>query len=290
MIFIYVNWITSPIFTSVSKVLPISEDATNASSFSGMAAQLGINMPISIGGTVPWAEVYPEIVKSSALLSKVLSESYNTKKYGRASLSQILIKEFSLTKYKEPERKNRLIVEFRNMINITKDRLSPLVTLEVSAFEPLFSAQLSSTIIQKSGEIQRELKTNRVKQKRLFIEERLIEVSTDMKKMAKELREFREYNRNLSNSPSLEMKFEEMKREIELQNNLYITLRTQLEKAKIDEVERDHMVQIIDGPNVPAKLTSPKKGLSIVLSMFFGFFISIFTIFFRENYIKTEEE
>ena len=101
--------------------------------------------------------------------------------------------------------------------------------------------------------------------------------------MEKELREFREYNRNVSNSPSLQMKVQEMGREIDLQNSLYVTLKTQHEKAKIDEVERDDMVQIIDGPNIPSKLTSPRRGLSILLSLFFSLFASIIIIYIREN-------
>ena len=123
-------------------------------------------------------------------------------------------------------------------------------------------------------------KTNRVRQKRLFIEERLSEVSPELKKMEKELREFREFNRNISGSPYLEMKVQEMGREIDLQNSLYVTLKTQHEKAKIDEIERDDMVQIIDGPNIPAKLTFPRRGLILILSLFFGFFLAVFSMLF----------
>ena len=273
----YVFLIADPVYTSISKVLPISEDGSSSNGFSGMAAQLGINIPLTIGGTVPWDEM------------SILSEEYDTKKYGKKSLKEILISENSFEKYSDQDRKNRTLIELKKMINIVKDRLSPVVTLEISAFEPFFSAELSKSLIQKSGEIQRQLKTNRVRQKRLFIEERLIEVSSEMKKMEKELREFREFNRNISTSPSLTMKVQEMGREIDLQNSLYVTLKTQHEKAKIDEVERDDMVQVIDGPNIPAKLTSPRRGLSLVLSIFFGFFMGIFVIFFRENFIAINQ-
>lgn len=280
---IYVFWIANPLYVSISKVLPISEDGSSSNGFSGVAAQLGINIPLSIGGTVPWDEIYPEIVKSSDLLAEMMNEQYVTKKYDSLKLIEIIVKENSLSKYSIEERENRAITELRKMIKIKKDRISPVVTLEVSAFEPLFVAKLSSRLIEKSAQIQRKLKTNRVTKKRLFIEERLVEVSSDLKIMEKELREFREYNRNVSNSPSLQMKVQEMGREIDLQNSLYVTLKTQHEKAKIDEVERDDMVQIIDGPNIPSKLTSPRRGLSILLSLFFSLFASIIIIYIREN-------
>ena len=104
-----------------------------------------------------------------------------------------------------------------------------------------------------------------------------------MKVMERDLRTFRENNRNLSTSPSLQMKEQEMGREVDLQNSLYVTLKTQYEQAKIDEVGRDDMVQQIDGPSIPTRLTSPKISLSIAISLFFGFFCSIFAVYLKEQ-------
>ena len=103
--------------------------------------------------------------------------------------------------------------------------------------------------------------------------------------MESDLRMFRENNRNLSSSPS-SMKLQEMGREVDLQNSLYVTLKTQYEKAKIDEVGRDDMVQKIDGPNVPTRLTSPKRFLSILMTLFISLFTSSFLIYFKENLFK----
>jgi uncharacterized protein involved in exopolysaccharide biosynthesis len=282
---IYLFFIADPVYTSVSKVLPISKDGSSSNGFSGVAAQLGINIPLNIGGTVPWDEVYPEVLKSSDLLSTILADTFITKKYGNKSLLYILDNEFNLSSHPEDEINNRAISEFRKMINISKDRISPVVTIEVESFEPIFASELSKKLIKKSGKIQRQLKTNRVKQKRIFIQERLVTIFEDLKKMEKELREFREYNRNISSSPSLEMRVQEMGREIDLQNSLYVTLKTEYEKAKIDEVEREDMVQQIDRPSIPSKLTRPRRALSLILSLFFATFLSIFIIYFRENYI-----
>ena len=171
------------------------------------------------------------------------------------------------------------------MIKISKERTSPIVNINVLAFEPFFAAELSNDLISSSSTIQRQLKTKRIKQKRLFIEERLDQVSMEMKKMEQDLRRFRENNRNLSTSPSLQMRVQEMGREVDLQNNLYITLKTQYEKAKIDEVGRDDMVQKIDGPSIPTRLTSPKKTLSILMAFFSGLFSAFFIVYLKENFL-----
>ena len=67
-----------------------------------------------------------------------------------------------------------------------------------------------------------------------------------------------------------------------MQNSLYVTLKTQYEKAKIDEVGRDDMVQQIDGPSIPTKLTSPKKGFKYIDYVF------IRSIFFFIIYLKEQ--
>ncbi len=282
---IYVFLIARPVYTSKSKVLPISEDGNTSNSFSGFASQLGINMPLAIGGKVPWDEIYPEILKSGDLLSSMLEKNYITSKYGDKTLQEILIIEHNLSKYEELDQKNRVIGKLREMIRISKDRTSPIVNIDVMAFEPSFASQLSMDLILKSSFIQRQLKTNRVRQKRLFIEERLEQVSKEMKRMEKDLRIFRENNRNLSSSPSLQMRVQEMGREVDLQNSLYVTLKTQYEKAKIDEVGRDDMVQQIDGPTLPTRLTSPKIVLNISFSFFFGLFMSFFVVYLRRQFV-----
>ena len=77
---VYIFYLAEEIYTSKSKVLPVSEDGGTAGGFSGFASQLGINMPINIGGKVPWDEIYPEILKSSDLLNSIIDGNILNKK------------------------------------------------------------------------------------------------------------------------------------------------------------------------------------------------------------------
>ncbi len=285
--FIYLFLIANPIYTSLSKVLPVSDDGSNSNGFSGMAAQLGINVPLSAGGKIPWDEIYPEIVKSNDLIVFLLNESFKTKKYGIKSLKDILTLEYKINGSNKIELETRIIEDLKEKINISKNRMSPIINLAVESFEPDLAVAISKKIIEESSKIQRRLKTNRIKQKRLFIEERLIEVSSELNLQEDRLTKFREKYRNES-SPTLSMRVQEMGRDIDLQNSVYITLNSQYEKAKIDEVETENMVQLIDGPSLPIKLTSPKKGIGLVLSLFLGIFLSIFTVYIKENLIEYE--
>ena len=79
---------------------------------------------------------------------------------------------------------------------------------------------------------------------------------------------------------SLELR--RLSREVELQSSLYISLKSQHENAKIEEVQQAAMLQVIDGPIKPLRLTSPKVGRSVLLSLFIGFTISFFIIYSKE--------
>ena len=51
-----------------------------------------------------------------------------------------------------------MIDKLRQMINVSKDRSSPIVNINVEAFEPKFAAELSKDLIESSSLIQRKLK------------------------------------------------------------------------------------------------------------------------------------
>ena len=57
-----------------------------------------------------------------------------------------------------------------------------------------------------------------------------------------------------------------------------------MKRAKIDEVGRDDTwFSKLMGLVLPTKLTSPKRLLSVIMALFFGFFTSIFIIYFKEQ-------
>ena len=71
-------------------------------------------------------------------------------------------------------------------------------------------------------------------------------------------------------------------RYVTLQNNLYLTLQTQFEEAKIEEVERTPMVEIVDEPVPPLDKTSPRVIMSTILTTFLGIVFIFFIIISKE--------
>ena len=160
--------------------------------------------------------------------------------------------------------------------------LSSIVNLDVYGFEPEFTAALANRIIYHSGKLQREYKTNQVNQKRQFLDDRINAVENEVKTAETNLRIFREQNRHYNKSPSLILQEERLNQELVLQRSLLVTLKSQFEKAKIEEVEKSAMIQVIDEPFIPWEHDSPKRGIILVITTFFGFFGTIILVYAKE--------
>ena len=69
---------------------------------------------------------------------------------------------------------------------------------------------------------------------------------------------------SLSNVPDLGIKLVRLKREVEIQNSLFVFLTQQYEEAKIKEAKDTPTVQVLDHPKIPYQKSAPKR-LSILL-------------------------
>ncbi len=295
---ISVLFIIRPIYTSTAKVLPIGEKGNSFSDMAGMATQLGLSLPMNLGNEIPWDEMFPEIVKSENIKKEILNRSFASKKYGEAQkLSTILEKEYDLSEEPVDVREKMVVEKLNDLIKVSKSRLSPIVTVNVDFFEPKLAADILSAIIKESGQAQIKLKSKQISEKRQFIEDRIAEVMVALKNAEIELRDFKESNRRPERSPSLKLEEGRLEREVSLQNSLYMTLKSQYENVKIEEVEESAMIQLVDGPIVPYKLTKPKRAMSIVFAwiisftgMFFIFYLKDYTISGKEKESEARKE
>ncbi|MFQ6678516.1 MAG: GNVR domain-containing protein [Fidelibacterota bacterium] len=287
---VYVFFIADPVYSSISKVLPIAEDNNALSGISGMASQFGFNIPTGVGSVIPWDDLYPEIVHSENLMRVIVQKKIKSEKYGPdITLLDVLASEGRYDDEEHDVKLKMAVENLKKMITVQKNRLSPIVTIVVNGIEPQFASDIASAVLDESGKILRNLKTKQITEKRLFIENRIVEVRASLLEAENAVEEFRHTNRNINQSAFLSIEENRLTREVELQNSLYVTLKTQYEQAKIEEVEEATLIQIIDGPLKPLKMISPKPFITISLSFFFGFILALFTVYSREYIFSSDK-
>lgn len=88
--------------------------------------------------------------------------------------------------------------------------------------------------------------------------------------------DYSESKLNLKGSPNIILNYFRLRRNVEIQNKILVTLIPMLEQSKIEENRETPTVLILDSPNVPDKKSKPKRLIIIVLStvaIFFGTYI-----------------
>ena len=124
-----------------------------------------------------------------------------------------------------------------------------------------------SSIIKYSNEI------NSVKalEKRIFIEERIVDIDRLLKDSENRMLRFNQENIKSNVSPALQLEKSRIQRDITLYNQLFISLSDQLELAKIDEKDITSSIFLLD----EAQINPLKEGFTFFEGLIIIIFISI---------------
>ena len=87
----------------------------------------------------------------------------------------------------------------------------------------------------------------------------------------------------LSDVPVLGVELVRLKREVEIQNTLFVFLTQQYEEAKIKEAKDTPTVQILDYPQIPYLKSAPKRILILIICLFISTFVNILFILYRSG-------
>ena len=266
---INVFFLVQPQYTSKCKILPLPSD--QASSLQGLASTFGVpslakGSVIDINSPI----LYPAILKSRKLSKEVLKLKFSTEKQS---------KKIPLYDILGISDRQKAVSYLLKRISLNLERNSTLIGISVTAFEPKLAKDIADSVIKKLNDLQREYKISRVSEKRKFIEERILKISNDLKFAEMALREFREKNRNIFSSPTLKLEESRLMRNESSYLEIYLTLNGELERSKIEEVEKGSMLAIIDSPEVPQVRSYPHRKKSVFISIIIAIIISTALIY-----------
>jgi uncharacterized protein involved in exopolysaccharide biosynthesis len=99
-------------------------------------------------------------------------------------------------------------------------------------------------------------------------------VEEALKKSEVVLKEFREKNRKVADSPQLMMEQERLARDVQINSTVFIELKKQLEVAKIEEIKNIPIINVLDVARPPVRRSSPARRQTA----FSAFFLSLFIV------------
>jgi|GEM_PF-651958 len=219
------------------------------------------------GAIVSPSQLYPDILLSERVLKEVIYHKYRTESFpDEVNLIQFYKydDEDSVYNYEQCLKDLR-----KAIITIDVDRKTTIITLTVTTREKQLSADIANQITVELDDYQRNFRRTNASEQRRFLEQRLTEVKEELTKSEEKLKDFREKNRRVEQSPQLMLEQGRLERDVELNSTLFIQLTSQYELAKLDEIKNTPVVQVLDAGRAPSEKSRQGKRRVMVLGAAF---------------------
>jgi len=265
------TFLITPTYLSSASILP-EMDKGKLGPLGDLAALAGIN----VGGEVIMVKLYPDILKSEAVLKKIIEKKYNSKYFNHP----VDLYEFFGIEEDTPRRTLEVILKkMRNLLDIDLSQKTGLLTYSIETKDPQVSADILNNLTESLNNFLLTKRTSNATEQRKWIERRLEEVKNDLIKAENELKNFREKNRRVTDSPQLLLEQERLVREVTLQTTVFATLKQQHEVAKIEEIKSVPIINVLDEAKPAAKRNSPKRRVFALVGFLIGFtFACVYTV------------
>ncbi|MDH7514163.1 MAG: Wzz/FepE/Etk N-terminal domain-containing protein [Clostridiales bacterium] len=276
-----VSKIMAPTFTASAKFLP----SKNPEMVSRMGTLIGAG-----GGKLETlednvtSEYYAELLKSAPFLERIARKTFRSKN------SEAGIDLFTYYKIKgndEIQRLSRVIRAVSGSLKVSIDRTTKVIGLSYSTEERELSAAIVNSFLDELVVYNQDIKDTKAKQNRIFIENQVAENHTLLKKAEAELADFTARNKKIV-TPELEIEFDRLKRSVKVQEEVYITLKKQLELAKIEEQEKKPVIEIIERAAPPLFKSKPRTKMNVILAGFLGGVMFVVLAFVVEFFSKSK--
>jgi uncharacterized protein involved in exopolysaccharide biosynthesis len=255
-----VNFLLQPYFKSTATILPETDKSKmgSLSQFAGLASLAGVNVN---GGDV--ARLYPVMLTSEAVLRDVILRKYATERF-RDSVN--LIRYFEIDEETPAKSYDKALKRVGDLMTVGIDSKTSVVTVSVEMPEPKLSADVLNAILGELDRLLREKGMSSASEQRKWIESRLVQVDGELRSAEERLKDFREKNRRITDSPQLLLEQDRLMREVTVKGTIVIELRKQMELARIDEVKQVSTINVLDEGRAPVKKERPHRGTNAAIA------------------------
>ena len=240
-------------------------------------------------------DYYSNILKSSAVLDKALDrefpQSNDLTSHTVKKLIDIL--NFPTDSGVSREVLARNFFKERSIVSLeTRTRTSPVLNLSAQWNDPKMAAALANVFLEELVAYDTRIKTGAFNKKRVFIEKRVEEVIVGLQKAENNLLDFELKNRLIYRArpgssqspvpPQLQVEKDRRDREVQVQSELYMTLKNELELAKIAEDNKESTLVVIEWASAPLQSIFPQTLFNVILGTVVGLALGIAFAFLLE--------
>lgn len=251
---------------SQAKLIPTSAmdrstQGLGANALMQAAQGLGVNIP---GGSGPdLSSLLPAIMESRDFAVILLSKEYPVADGDSRTLLELLSPNKDGT---DPEK--RLASAVRKLTGAVLghqfDARTGVSRVSVVMEDPELAVAIARDVIAEIDAFIRQLYQRHALDRVRFIQSRMQDAESRLSDAEERLRVFLDRNRVSLDSPQLIIQQGRLEREVEVQQQIYLTLKTQFELAQIEAERSVPNIGVIEAPAKPTEKHSPRRAMLVI--------------------------
>tara|TARA_Y100000741_G_scaffold336742_1_gene295564 strand:+ start:1264 stop:2217 length:954 start_codon:yes stop_codon:yes gene_type:complete len=167
--------------------------------------------------------------------------------------------------------------EIVERIKYTKDLQTNVIKVTLLFETRELADDVSHFIINYVNDYYNNISALKANDKTKYIDVRLQELEQELDTVYKNYIEFKNQNKNISSSPILMVKEQQLQQDISLKKNVYVQLSSQFEIYKMNSIDKSKTVYLVNSPTVSSFPADP----NIILNIATFIFLSLLFIFLR---------
>ncbi len=244
----------------------------NSSGLSSLAKMSGAS--ISKG---PAYNALAEYLVTSNTTVDELIEKYN------------LVERYKIKNHKKSKTRSRV----RGCLGCSYDESSGVFAISYTDIDPEFARDVVNTVVNILDRRFQEIGIDKNQLAKTNLEENISNTYKTIEDFQKQIRNIESSVSNVYSSsatPGIAMNIDQIKLELEVQQNIYAQLKTQYELLKVTMASEKPAFQILEYAEVPDQKSKPSRGKLCIVVTFLAAFISIFIAFVSETLSKIKKD
>ncbi len=239
----------------------------------GLSSQLGIG---SVAEPTESPAFYGELLQSRELLTRLLLTRFRDPRKSGMTDSARLVDIMKL-RSDDPRRRIELgVKQLQKSLVTESDVRTNLVKLTVSERYPTLAASEANATLALVNQFNLEQRTSRARGKRVYLEGRVAAAQGGSARSAGTLSRLPEQQPDVAVRRRRSSSEEEtLRRNEDMASQLYLSLETQYEAARLDEFNDAALITVVDSAVPPVKPYWPRYSLLIPGALLFGLFLGV---------------
>jgi len=275
-----------PSFTATASFVPEANPQSGIpSTLAGVAGQLGLSLGAQ---TTQSPRFYAAVLRSRQLMERILLARYP--KAPQAADSATLLQLLKTGGRDAADSLSRGVKTLDRLLTVTADNQTNIVDLGITARSPLLAAEVANRFLDYLNIFNTQTRESQARERRKFIEGQLGGAQVNLLDAESELKTFYERNRSWRQSPELMFEEGRLRRQVDIRQDVYLTLSREFETARIQEVNDTPVITVIDIAVPPRRKSAPQPIVFSLVGFLLGALVAATWAFGADHFDRLDEE